>query len=135
MVVAQQLDYLVKTDMVELASLLLMDPIDCHDELTIVAPLAILLALYPSIAVFSLIHGFGLSLALVFVEDYMDDLLVRGVACCEVEQLPCRPWFAVSELMNECFIGHAEDERSDHVRIHDVGKLNALLGEAMDILT
>jgi hypothetical protein len=40
----------------------------------------------------------------------------------------------VSELVDECFIGHARDERSDHICIHDIGKLIALLGKAMDIL-
>jgi hypothetical protein len=52
---------------VELASLLLMDPVDCHDELAVVVPLAVLLALYSLIVVFSLVRGFGLSLALVLV--------------------------------------------------------------------
>jgi hypothetical protein len=36
--------------------------------------------------------------------------------------------------MDECFVGHARDERSDHVRIHDVGKLIALLGKVADVL-
>jgi hypothetical protein len=33
------------------------------------------------------------------------------------------------------FVGHARDERSDHVRIHNVGKLIALLGKMVDVLT
>jgi hypothetical protein len=37
--------------------------------------------------------------------------------------------------VDECFIGHAKDECSDHVRIHNVVKLIALLGKAADILT
>ena len=134
MVAAWHLDYLVEADMVELASLLLMDPIDHRDELTVAAPLAILLALYSSIVVFSLIHEFGLSLALVFAEDCMDGLLAGGMACRAVKQLPCHSWFAAFELMNECFIGRARDECSDHVRIHDIGKLIALLGKAMNVL-
>jgi hypothetical protein len=120
--------------MVELASLLLVDPIDCRDELTVAAPLAVLLALYPSTAVFSLIHGFSLSLTLVFAEDCMDDLLTEGVACREVEQLPRHLLFAASELMDECFIGRTRDEHSNHVYIHDIRKLIALLEKATDVL-
>ena len=55
MVTARHHDYLVKTNMVELASLLPVDPIDCHNELTIAAPPAILLSFSPSIAVLSLV--------------------------------------------------------------------------------
>jgi hypothetical protein len=40
----------------------------------------------------------------------------------------------VSELMDECFIGRAKDECSDHVRIHDIGKLIPLHGKAVDVL-
>ena len=134
MVAAWHLHYLVETDVVELASLLLMDPVDRRDELAVAAPLAVLLALHPSIAVFSLIHGFGLSLTLLFVEDCMDGLLAGGVACREVEKLPRLLWFAVSELADECFVGHARDESSNHVYIHDIGKLIALLGKAADVL-
>jgi hypothetical protein len=65
MVTAPRLDYLVETDMVELASLLFVDLVDCRDELTIVAPPAVLLALYSSDVVLNLIHRFNLSLALV----------------------------------------------------------------------
>ena len=54
-VAARHLDYLVEADMVELASLLPVDPIDCHNELTIAAPPAILLSFSPSIAVLSLV--------------------------------------------------------------------------------
>ena len=107
MVVAWHLDYLIESNMVELASILLVDPIGGRDKLAIAAPPAILLALYSSIAVPSLVSGFGLSLDLMFVEDCMDGLLTRGVACYEVEQLPRHSWFAASKLMNECFVGHA----------------------------
>jgi len=133
MIIAQHLDYLVEADMVDLASLLLMDPVDHHDKLAVAVPLAILLALYPSITVFSLVCGFSLSLTLVFVEDCMDIILAEDVACCEVEQFPHRPQFAASELMDKCFIGRAGDESSDHVRIHDIKKLIALLGKAVDV--
>jgi hypothetical protein len=85
-VAARHLEYLVETDMVEPVGFLLVDLVGDHDKLTIMVPLAVLLALYSSIAVPSLIHGFGLSLALMFAEDYMDGLLAGGVACCEVEQ-------------------------------------------------
>jgi hypothetical protein len=111
-----------------------MDPIDGRDELTITTPLAVPLAYYPSATVFSLVRGFSLSLTLVFAKDCTDVLLTRGVACRKVEQLPCCPWFAASELMNECFIGHAGDECYEHVRIHDIEKLIALLGKAADVL-
>ena len=56
------------------------------------------------------------------------------MACHKVEQLPRRPWFAASELVDECFVGRAKDESSDHVRIHDIGKLSTLLGKAADVL-
>ena len=134
MVVARHLDYLVETNMVELPSLLLVDPIKRHDQLTIMVPPAVPLALYPSIMVFSLIHGFGLSLTLVFVEDCANGLLTEGVACHEVEQHLRRPWFAASKFMNDCFVGRARDERSDHVCIHDIGKLIARFGKAADVL-
>ena len=112
-----------------------MDPIDCHDELSIMAYLAILLALPPPIVVLSLVHGFSLILTLVFVEDRTDGVLARGMACHEVEQLLRHPWFVVSMLMNKCFVGHAEDERPNHVHMHDVGKVIALLGKTTDVLT
>ena len=56
MVAARHLDYLVETNMVELASLLFVDPIDCRNQLTIVVPPAILLALHSSIVVLGLIR-------------------------------------------------------------------------------
>ena len=121
--------------MVDLASLQLVDPIDRRDELTVVASPTILFALYLLIAVFSLICGFSLGLALVFVEDCIDGLLVGGVACREVEQLPHRPRFAAPELVNECFVGRARDECSNHVCVYDVRNPIALLGEAADVLT
>jgi len=117
MVVAQHLNYLVKVDMVELASLLLMDSIDRRDEVAVVAPLVVLLAFHPSIAVFSLVRRFGLSLALVLAKICMDNLLAGGVACHKVEQLPRHPWFTVSKPVNECFIDHARDKHPDHVCI------------------
>ena len=41
---------------------------------------------------------------------------------------------ATSELVDECFIGRARDKCSDYIRIHDIGKLIALLGKAVDVL-
>jgi hypothetical protein len=119
--------------MVELASLLFVGSIDCHDELAVAVPPAILLALYSSVAVLSLVHGFSLSLTLVLLEYRTDGLLAEGVACCEVKQLPRSSWFAMSELADECFVGHAQDERSDHIHIHDIMELVALLGKATDV--
>jgi hypothetical protein len=120
--------------MVELASLLFVNPIDCHDELAVTAPPVVLLTLHSSVAVLGLIRGFNLRLTLVLLEYCADGLLAGGVACCEVEQLPCSPWFATSELMDECFISHARDECSDHIRIHDIRQLVALLGKAANVL-
>ena len=91
MVVARQLDYLVKTNVVELASFLPMDPNDRRDKLAIVAPLAIFLAFPSPIAVLSLVRGFCLGLALVFAKDCPDGLLAGGMACREVEQLLHHP--------------------------------------------
>ena len=127
MVVARHLDYFVETDMVGLAGLLPLDPINRRDELAVAASPAFLLAFLSLIAALSLVRGFGLSLALVFAKDCPDGLLAGGVACREVEQLPRRSQFAASKLVDECFVGHARYERSDHVRIYDVGKLIALL--------
>ena len=81
MIAARHLDYLVEIDMVELASLLFVDPIDYRNELAIVVPLAVLLALHSLVAVLGLIRGFNLSLTLVLLEYYADGLLVGGVAC------------------------------------------------------
>jgi hypothetical protein len=134
MIVARHLDYLVKTDIVELASLLFVDPIDYRNELAVVAPLAVLLALHSSVAVLGLVRGFSLSLTLVLPEYYVDGLLAEGMACCEVKQLPHCSWFTAPELVNESFVDHARDECSYHIRIHDIGKLVALLGKAMDVL-
>ena len=90
---------------------------------------------FPSpIAVPGIVRGLGLRLVLVLAEDCLDGLLTGGIACSKVEQLPRRLQFAASELVDECFIGHAEDERSDHVRIHDVGKLVALPKKVVDVL-
>ena len=111
-----------------------MDPIDGHDELAVAVPPTILLAFYSPIAVLSFICGFGLRLALVLAEDCMDDLLAGGLTCHEVEQLPRHSWFAAPELVDKYFIGHARDERSGHVRIHDVRKVIAQLGKAVDVL-
>jgi hypothetical protein len=36
--------------------------------------------------------------------------------------------------MDECFVGHARDEHSNHICIHDIRKLTALLGEVVDVL-
>jgi hypothetical protein len=44
MVAARQLDYLVEADLVELANLLLVDPVNHHDELVVSASPAVLLA-------------------------------------------------------------------------------------------
>ena len=77
--------------MVELASLLFVDPIDYRNELAIVVPLAVLLALHSSVVVLGLVHEFSLSLTLVLLEYCTDSLLAGGMACCEVEQLPCSP--------------------------------------------
>ena len=134
MIATRHLDYLVEADMVELASFMFVDPIDRRDELTMMASLAILHALHPSIIVFSHVYGFSLGVALVFIEDCTDGLLAEGVACCEVEQLPRGPWFVASELVDECLIGCARDECSDHVHVHDIGELIALLGEVADVL-
>ena len=79
--------------MVELASLLFVDPVDCRDELTVTEPLAVLLALHSSVVVLGLIHGFSLSLTPVLLEYCTDGLLAGGMACCEVKQLPRSPWF------------------------------------------
>ena len=93
MVAARQLDYLIKTDMVELASLLLVDPIDRRDKLDVATPPAVLLAFPSPITVLSLIRGFGLGLAFVFAKDCPNGLLTGGMACGEVDQLPRRPRF------------------------------------------
>jgi hypothetical protein len=37
--------------------------------------------------------------------------------------------------VDECFVGHAGDELSDHVHIHDIGKLIALFGKPANVLT
>ena len=121
--------------MVELASLLLVDSVNHRDELTVTAPPTVLLAFLPPGAVPSLVRGLSLGLVLVFAEDCPDGLLIGGMACSEVEQLPCCSWFAVSKLMDEGFVSHARDECSDHVYIYDVGKLISLHGKAMDVLT
>jgi hypothetical protein len=65
----------------------------------------------------------------------MDGLLAEGVVCVEVEQPPRRSRFATLELVDECFIGRARDERSNYVRIHGIEKLIALLEKAVDVLT
>jgi hypothetical protein len=115
-------------------SFLLVDLVDCRDELVVTVPPAILFTLPPPITVLSLIRGFSLRLTLTFAKDCPDGLLVGGMACHEVEQLLRCPWFAASKLMDEFFIGRAGDERSDHVYIHDIRKLIALLGKATDVL-
>jgi hypothetical protein len=76
------LAYLVKTDMAELASFLLVDLVDGYHELTVTVPPTILLAFYLPIVVLSLIYGIGLRRTLVFAEDCMDGLLIGGVTCC-----------------------------------------------------
>jgi len=111
-----------------------MDSVDRRDELTVMTTVVVLLALPPPIEVLSFVLGFGLSLNLVFVKDCLDGLLAEGMTYHEVEHLPRRSWLAASELMDEYFIGHARDEHADHIRIHDIGKLIALLGKAADVL-
>ena len=111
-----------------------MDPIDRCDEFTLMAPPTVLLA-FPSLTVvLSLVHGFSLILTLVFAEDCSNGLLAGGIACRGVDQLPRCSWLATSELVDECFIGHAGDECPDHVCFHDIGKLIALHGKAADVL-
>jgi hypothetical protein len=120
--------------MADLASFLLVDLVDSCGELIVTTPPTVLLAFYLLIAVLSLICGFSLCLTLVLAEDCANGLLVGGMTCCEVEKLPRCSWFAAPELIDECFVGHARDECFDHVCIHDVRKLIALLGEAVDVL-
>ena len=120
--------------MVEFASLLFVDPVDYCNELAVVVPLAILLSLLSSVVVLGLVHGFSLSLTLVLLEYCTDGLLTGGVTYREVEQLSHRSRFVAPELVDECFIGRARDERSDHACIHNVGKLVALLEKAADVL-
>ena len=120
--------------MAELASLLLMDPIDGYDELAVMVPPIVLLAFYSPIAAFSPIYGFGLCLAFVFAKDCTDYLLIEGMTCHEIKQLPRHSWFAAPELVDKYFIGHARDERSNHVHVYDVEKLVALHGKAADVL-
>jgi hypothetical protein len=126
---------LSKLTWLSLLVFLLVDLIDGCDELAVAVPPTILFAFYSPIVVLSLICGFSLPLALVLIEDCTNGLLVGGMTHYKVEQLQRRSWFAAPELMDECFVGHARDERSDHVRIHDVEKLVALLGKAVDVLT
>jgi hypothetical protein len=99
MVVARRLDDFDEADVVDLASLLLVGSVDRHDELAIAAPLAVLLAFPPPIAVLSLVYGFGLSLALVLIEDCSDGLLVGGMAFNEVEPFLDCPRFALLHKM------------------------------------
>ena len=73
--------------MVELASLLFVDPIDCHNELTVTAPPAILFALHSLVVVLGLVRRFSLGLILMLPEYCVDGLFIGGMACCEVEQL------------------------------------------------
>jgi hypothetical protein len=120
--------------MAELDSFLLVDPIDDRDELAVTVPPNFLVAFYSPIAVLSLIYVFGLRLTLMFAQDCTYGLIIGGMTCCEVEQLPRCSWFAAPELVDECFIGHARDERSNHVCIQDVRKLIALLREVADVL-
>jgi hypothetical protein len=40
----------------------------------------------------------------------------------------------VAEHVDKRLVGHAVDEGIDHVGVGDVGKLIALLGEALDVL-
>jgi hypothetical protein len=101
MVATCHLDYLIEIDMAELASFLLVDPVDDYDKLAVVASPTVLLAFYSLIVVLSPICGFGLCLTLVFVEDCTDGLLARGMTCCEIEQLPCHSWFAAPEIVDE----------------------------------
>ena len=71
--------------MVQLASLLLVDPIDRCDKLTVAMPPTFLLAFSPLSVVPSLVHGLGPSLALVFAKDCLDGLHAKGMACSEVK--------------------------------------------------
>jgi hypothetical protein len=74
MIVTRHLDYLVKANMVELSSFLLVDPVDDCDELAVTVPLTIL-AFYSPIVVLSLLCGFGLCLTFMLVENCTDSLL------------------------------------------------------------
>ena len=49
-------------------------------------------------------------------------------------KLQHRSLLATSELVDECFIGHAKDECFNHVRIHGIRKLIALLGKSGGVL-
>ena len=62
-----------------------MDSVDRCDELAVVVYPAILLVLPPPIVVLSFVHGFGLSLTLVFAKYCLDVLLIGGMACHEVK--------------------------------------------------
>ena len=64
----------------------------------------------------------------------LDGLLASGVLGGDVQELPHRAWGLAAKRVDECLVGHAVDERADHVGVGDVRELIALLGEALDVL-
>ena len=64
----------------------------------------------------------------------MDGLLAGGILGGNVQELLCCAQGLMAEHVDEYFVGHPADEGIDHVGIGDVGKLVALLGEALDVL-
>ena len=73
----------------------------------------------------------GHGLATKFV---LDGLLASGILGGDVQELPYHAWGLTFECMDEGLSSHNTDEGIDQVSIGDVGKLNVLLGEALDVL-
>jgi hypothetical protein len=67
-------------------------------------------------------------------EVVLDSLLASGILGGDVHELSHRARGLTAEHVDESFIDRATDEGVDHVGVSDVGKLIALLGEALDAL-
>lgn len=63
-----------------------------------------------------------------------DGLFTCGILGGDVRQLPCLSWGRAPERMDKRISSGVAGKRIDDVRVHDVGKLVMLLGEALDVL-
>jgi hypothetical protein len=64
----------------------------------------------------------------------LDCLLTRGILGGNIQELPRHAWGLAVKHVDKSLAGHAIDEGVDDIGIGDVGKLIALLGEALNVL-
>ena len=115
---------------------LLARMIGCDDQSGVGRSVLILLVLFAPLRGGVLVLVLTLSLALVpaSTKDRSDRLLIGGVVCRDVEQVVGGTGLQIAELMDQGLTGCPREECDDDVRINDIRKGVAPLGEPADVI-